>query len=82
MATTTEEFPESPMELLHMILDSFRATIDNFWENVALLKTKALEMDQTGMAICAALAAIFLTQAWSRIVPLSLLCCFKKIYFY
>lgn len=68
---TTEEFPESPLELLHLILDSFRATIDSFWENVALLKTMALEMDQTSMAVCAALAVIILTQAWSKIVPLS-----------
>lgn len=79
MATTTEEFPESPLELLHMILDSFQATIDNFWENVDLLKTKALEMDQTQMAIFAALAAIFLTQAWSKLVFLSFL---FHIYFF
>jgi hypothetical protein len=81
MATTTEEFPESPLELLHMILDSFQATIDNFWENVDLLKTKALEMDQTQMAIFAALVAILLTQGWSKIVSLSLFSSHLLFYF-
>lgn len=70
MATDTEEFPESPLELLHMIVDSFHATIDSFWENADLLKTKALELDQTQMAIIAALVAILLTQGWSKIVSL------------